>query len=927
VSDGAQVTHVRRLPTSWEPAELLDLAPVLVRDLSHRILFWNAAAERLYGWSAQDAVGRLAHDLFQTRFPAPLEAIDAQLAAIGEWRGELVRTKADGSQVIVASHWVLRHDDQSGARAILEVANDVTAERQSDARHAAIVETALDAIVTIEADGRIIEFNPSAERMFGHRRQDVLGRNMAELLIPHALRGRHSRGFARYLDTGEASVLGRRMEMPALRADGSELLVELAIVRLSGEGPPRFTGHLRDLTDRQRADERRNVRLAVTQLLANATTLRETMPDLLRVVCEELGWDVGACWIWEPDGACLRCLDLWHAPSRNVEAFEQSSRRMTFGIGVGLPGRVWQSRAPHWVADVTRDDNFPRAPFAARNGLHSAFAFPILVGAEVFGVIEFFSRAIREPDADLLETMTTVAGQVCQLIGRERAQAAVYDSEERFALFMQHLPGLAWIKDLDGRYVYANDAAVSAFRTSRERLYGHTDTDVFPAETAAHFRENDRRAIESGSGVQMIETLRHEQRLRHSIVSKFLIPAPDGRQTLVGGIAIDITDRLGAEEALQLEARRKDEFLAMLAHELRNPLAPIANALQIMRQQAAGGQIGETFQEIALRQVEHMSRLLDDLLDVGRISQGRIELRKEPVDIGALVTRVVEATLSLFESRRHELTVSLPRGPVWVMGDPTRLEQVLTNLLNNAAKYTEVGGCVWLTAEREGDGIALRVRDTGIGIAPELTSRVFDLFMQAERRLDRSRGGIGVGLTLVKRLTELHGGRVEARSGGVGQGSEFSVWLPILQEAAADSGATKRSVPSPAFPVRRILVVDDNQDSASSLGMLLQLNGQQVRVAYDGPTALTIAAEFRPHLVLLDLGMPGMDGYEVARRVREGPVGASASLVALTGWGRDEDRRRTSESGFADHLTKPVRIEALHRLLAQPISRPADQAT
>jgi PAS domain S-box-containing protein len=915
MQDSAPITGRRSL-TPLEQARLLDQAPVLVCDLKDRVLFWNAAAERLYGWPAAAAAGRNVHELLRTQLPATLETIKATLFGAGEWRGELRRTRADGTDVVVASHWLLHAEEAGTPSAILEIANDVTAARVSEARAAAVVATALDAIVTMDHEGRVVEFNPAAERMFGYSRDAVVGRALAEVIIPPASRDAHRRGLARYLETGQSQMLGRRVELTAIRADGSEVPVEVAIVRQSDEWPPRFSGHVRDLSDLRRFERRRTLRLAVTQALADATSLGDAAPLVLRAVCDVLGWDAGAFWAVDRDAGVLRCLTIWHAPERTIAAFGRATRESVFEPGIGLPGRVWSSRRSHWIPDVTQDDNFPRAAVAREDGLRGAFASPIMLGPDVLGVIEFFHREIREPDPDLLEMMTTIAGQVGQLMGREQAQLAVRDSERRFVRFMHHLPGLAWIKDLQGRYVYANDAAVQAFETTREELYGRTDADIFPPETAAQFRENDQLAVRSGGGVQMIETLQGGGRVRHSIVSKFVIPGSVEAQTLVGGIAIDITDRLGAEEALQREARQKDEFLAMLAHELRNPLAPIANALEIMKQQTAGDSIAQTFHDVALRQVGHMSRLLDDLLDVGRISQGRIELRREPVDIGALVTRTVEATLPLFESRRHELTVSLPRGPVWVMGDATRLEQILTNLLNNAAKYTDPGGGIWLTAEREGGEISLRVRDTGVGIPPDLAPRVFDLFMQVERRLDRSRGGIGVGLTLVKRLTELHGGRVQAQSQGPGQGSEFTVWLPAIAQDVLDAAPARRPSATAAFRARRVLVVDDNQDSASSLGTLLQLNGQDVRVAFDGPTALSIAQEFQPQLVLLDIGMPGMDGFEVARRLRAAPPGDHRpTIVALTGWGRDEDRRRTRESGFDEHLTKPVRIEALHRLL------------
>jgi PAS domain S-box-containing protein len=383
------------------------------------------------------------------------------------------------------------------------------------------------------------------------------------------------------------------------------------------------------------------------------------------------------------------------------------------------------------------------------------------------------------------------------------------------------------------------------------------------------------------------------------------------------GIAIE-NARLYGE--LREADRHKDEFLAMLAHELRNPLAPICNSLHIMKQAALGPEMAGRVRDIAERQVQHMARLLDDLLDVARISRGRIALRQEVVDMASVVQRTVEAARPLLEGRHHQVTVSLPPEPVRVRGDAARLEQVLTNLLNNSAKYTDPGGHISLTVQREGGEAVLRVRDTGIGIAPEMLPRIFDLFVQAERRLDRSQGGVGIGLTLVKKLVELHGGTIQAFSPGLGKGSEFVVRLPHFSgerghgTRRGEDGEGVRAAP----PRHRVLVVDDNVDAADSLAILLRLKGQDVRVAHDGVAALETAGEFRPTIVFLDIGMPGMDGYEVCQRLRHQSGKDSPLIVALTGWGQEEDRRRSQEAGFDLHFIKPVEPDALHKLLEDP---------
>jgi PAS domain S-box-containing protein len=407
------------------------------------------------------------------------------------------------------------------------------------------------------------------------------------------------------------------------------------------------------------------------------------------------------------------------------------------------------------------------------------------------------------------------------------------------------------------------------------------------------------------------------------------VGAESGRRYDAADLALaeDLADRVGIAienarlyQELREADRHKDEFLAMLAHELRNPLAPIRNSLHIMKQPGARGEVLVRVRDMAERQVLHLARLLDDLLDVARISRGRIELHKEVVDMASVVNHTVETSRPLLEERRHELTVSLPPDPVTVEGDPARLEQVLTNLLNNAAKYTDPGGHLWLAVQREGDEVVLRVRDNGIGIAPEMLPRIFDLFVQAERRLDRAQGGVGIGLTLVKKLIELNHGTIEAFSAGLGQGSEFVVRLPAFRGEKGGEKGENSEGEEDRVPVacHRVLVVDDNVDAAESLAVLLRLEGQDVQVAYDGPSALAQAAQFRPEILFLDIGMPGMDGYEVCRRLRQHPARDRPLIVALTGWGQEEDRRRSQEAGFDLHFIKPVEPEELRELLEAP---------
>ncbi len=398
----------------------------------------------------------------------------------------------------------------------------------------------------------------------------------------------------------------------------------------------------------------------------------------------------------------------------------------------------------------------------------------------------------------------------------------------------------------------------------------------------------------------------------------------EGQRQVIQCNIRDITERQRRGNELRQRAadlsesdRHKNEFLAMLAHELRNPLAPILHALQIMRLPGGNAEAAHAASEMMERQVGQMVRLVDDLLDMSRISRGRIELRSEPIELASVLRHAVDATRPLAEVMGHELTITLPPQPVYLHGDPARLTQVVGNLLNNACKFTDGGGRISLTVEQEGGQAVIRVRDTGIGIAAEQIHRIFDMFTQIDISLGRSISGLGIGLTLVKNLVEMHGGTVEAHSAGVGQGSEFVVRLPIQVEAP-EPPPSQPIVSEPTIqPARRILVVDDNRDSATSLAMLLALTGNETHTAFDGLEAVEAVATFEPDVVLLDIGLPKLNGYEVARKIREEPWGQKMVLVALTGWGQDEDREKAKEAGFNAHLVKPVSFPTLTKLLAE----------
>jgi PAS domain S-box-containing protein len=547
-------------------------------------------------------------------------------------------------------------------------------------------------------------------------------------------------------------------------------------------------------------------------------------------------------------------------------------------------------------------------------GSTHAAVTPIGYGSE-FGVLLTASTKPDYPAEEDRLLLNVIANQAAIVLQRSRADeartllAAVVESSEDAIVS----------KTLEGRILSWNRGAERLFGYTADEAIGQSIYMIIPPERHAEERMILDRLVR-GERIEHYKTVRISKDGRRLDISLTISPVRDaaGRIFAASKVARDITLRKRAEAALQEAGRRKDEFLATLAHELRNPLAPIRNAVHILATKAPPTKEMQWVREVLDRQVQQMTRLVDDLLDVSRIGRGKIDMRKERTDLIAVINYALEASKPLIEKWGHELTVRLAPGPVSLEGDPARLAQVLSNLLNNAAKYTEQGGKISVTVECEDQTAVIRIKDTGVGIPADMLPRVFDMFMQVDRSLERARGGLGIGLSLVQKLVELHGGTVTAFSPGPGEGSEFVVRLPLVGDCPPDDKAESVSAKhaSASAAPRRILVVDDNKDAADSLGMLLRILGNDVEIAYDGLQAVALAAEFRPQLVLMDIGLPKLNGYEAARRIREQPRGRDVMLVALTGWGQDEDRRRSHEAGFDRHMTKPVESDVLEELLS-----------
>ena len=1443
---------------------------VICTDSHGRVTMMNPVAEILTGWTQEEAQAQPLATLFpifneQTEKPVenPVEKVLREGVIVGLANHTVLRAR-DGTHRPIDDSAAPIRDGAGRLLGVVLIFRDVTEQRRaeqelraSEARKSAILDTSLDCIITMDHQGNVVEFNPAAERTFGHRRERVIGRQLADIIIPVSLRERHLHGMAHYLATGEGPVLGKRLELPALRADGTEFPVEVAITRIPTDGPPLFTAYLRDVSEHKRIEQHRSARIAVTQALSVAAGLPDGAAALLRAVCENLGWEVGFYWAVDENATALHCVQGWHRSDVTVAEFESASCNRTFEKGEGLPGSVWSTGKPRWLLDVVKEPQFPRAAAAAKCDLHSAFACPVSVDDRTLGVIEFFTKRIHAPDADLLEMMGTVAGNFGQFLERKTAEEQVRQSERELADFFENATvGLHWvgsdgiilranraelallgysreeyvgrpiadfhadedvicdilnrlkageelheyaarlrckdgsIKDVlidssvmfrDGgfvhtrcftrditerkraaallreqeqrtrtilesitdafctldrewRFTYANRQAEVLLGRSREDLIGKDHWEEFPDTLGTEVERNYRRAVAeavavtfeifypphdhwyelhaypspdglsiyfrdvsqrrrdeaalreseeklrlladtipqlawmarpdghifwynrrwyeytgttpeamegwgwqsvhdpevlpqvlerwqrsiasgepfdmvfpikgadghfrpfltrvnplSGEGGQIlywfgtntdIAELRQarealadsEERLRlaldagrmgvwdwnvrngslkwsdsleplHGLApgtfggtfehfqqlihpddrgavnaairqaletggefyvefrnvwqnggihwiagSGKVFPGDDGQPLRMIGIGLDVTQRKRAEQTASFLAeasaalavlvdfdstlqkvsalavpsfadwatvdlaeedgslrrvsvshidpakvqlahevhrrfppdpdapngvwnilrtgrseivpeitdellvqsvhddvllgilrqlglrsyigvpltvrgktlgvitfinaesghrydhmdlvvaedlanraaiaienaqlyrelrdadRRKDDFLATLAHELRNPLAPIRNGLQVMRLTGSENIVVDEARSMMERQLNQMIRLVDDLLDVSRIARDKLNLKKQPVELAEVIRSSVETSRPLIEQAGHTISVTIPPTPIYIDADLTRLAQVFLNLLNNSAKYTQPGGRIWLVAECFENEVAVKVRDNGLGIPAEALPRIFQMFSQVDRNMEMAQGGLGIGLTLVRRLVEMHGGTVEAHSDGPGQGSEFTVRLPVLKTVQVV--AQSPTIADGLTAKRRILIVDDNQDSAISLGMMLKLMGNETHTVHDGLAAVEAAELFRPDMILLDIGLPKLNGYEACRRIRKQAWSGGMEIVALTGWGQEEDRRRSKEAGFDHHLVKPVELATLEKVLA-----------
>ena len=545
-----------------------------------------------------------------------------------------------------------------------------------------------------------------------------------------------------------------------------------------------------------------------------------------------------------------------------------------------------------------------------------ALVFFIIGGITISLVCNALHKALRT-----LEQSEAKALQHVKDI--EHRDQALRDAQQQLHLITDSMSALVTRCTPDLNYSWVSKPYADWLQRSRKEIIGASIEEII-GKTAFDVLLPYYQRVLKGETVRL-EIEVEFQTIGRRWVNSVYTPtfANDGKPDGWVGVVIDIDEQKRSEEALRTTDRRKDTFLAVLAHELRNPLAPMRNSLELLKRSDSNPAINQRARVTMERQLSHMVRLVDDLLDLSRINSDKLQLQKHPVTLSEVVSQAVETVRPLIVESRHELSIELPTESLQLNADTVRLSQAFSNLLNNACKYTDPGGHISLAATHNDGHVVVSIRDNGMGIPTDLSPKIFEMFTQADHTPERQHGGLGIGLALVKRLVEMHEGEVSAGANPAGQGSEFLVKLPVMIMSNANDSSTSSAAPTTSDASLRILVVDDNRDSAETLSMLLELMGNEVTVAYDGEQALAVANETKPDVVLLDIGLPKLNGYEVARRIRQEPWGSSPILVAITGWGQTEDIELSRESGFDHHLVKPVDHDHLLKLIQKRKGAPA----
>jgi PAS domain S-box-containing protein len=834
-----------------------------------------------------------------------------------------------------------------------------------------IAATVSDAIITIDEQSTMIFVNRATEKIFGYSQAELIGQSLT-MLMPDYLRHVHRAGLQRYLAAGERHISWEAVDLPGLHKNGREVPLELSFGEFKENGRRFFTGIARDVSERRRLERRLTAQFRVARILAESDSLAVAAPQLLQAICESLGWEMGQWWGIDREAEVLRWFAVWRVPSVHAEEFEEASRKRTFVRGTGLPGRIWATGASDWISDIAADDNFPRGAFAAKAGLGSALAFPVMVGPEVSGVLEFFSHEILTPDQSLLDIVNSIGNQIGQFVERKRAEAErsqIYDREQRarqeVETTMNRMRQVQTVTDFALAHLSLDELLVDLLSRVQEAMKVDTvailllerDGDELVAWAAKGLEEEValgvRIPVGAGfagrvagtkspvivqdlDGADVLNPLLRQKGIKSLLGVPLLV---EGR--LIGVIHVGkfvrhpfteddvrllqlVADRIAlaidharlfeeersARREAEAASRAKDEFLTTISHELRTPLTPIIGWIHMIR----NGILPEKETAHGLSVIEKNShslkRLINDLLDMSAIISGKMRMEELPVQLDAVVREAVETVRPLATSRDINLDVTLHdcQNEI-VSGDRARLIQVFSNLLNNAIKFSSPGGRVKIYGETSSEEAIVRVEDAGQGIAADFLPFVFERFRQEDGSKTRTHGGMGLGLALVKSLVEAHKGAVEAESAGAGRGSRFTVRLPLPRQRALPGSAKDKSAKTQTESQPRsvhLMIVEDDADTLEMLRATLEARGFRVTACESASETLQVAPNNSIDLIISDIGMPEIDGFEMIKRLRQLPGYELVPAIALSGYASQKDARNALAAGFNAHVSKPV---------------------
>jgi PAS domain S-box-containing protein len=961
---------------------------IITIDEQSTILFINRAAQKIFGYTRAELIGQpmtiLMPEYLRHLHRAGLE----RYLSIGErhisWDAvELPGLHKDGREIPLEISFGEFVED--GRRFFTGIARDITERKQ--AREAlqrreeyfrSLIENATDIITVLDRDGTRRYISPSVERSLGYRAEDLIGKSPFELVHPDdapELQKTFAAGIATpgFLVTKEYRIRNKDGSWRVHEATAHNLLDDPAVAAI--------VVNSRDITDRKRLEGRLTAQYVAARILAEAESLTEAAPMLLQAICESLGWELGQLWIVDREANVLRWLAKWQVSTLTAPEFEDASRDQTFLQGVGLPGRIWATGKPNWISDIAADENFPRGSFATKAGLRSGFGSPVMLGNEVSGVMEFFSRDILGPDQVLLDAMTGIGNQIGQFVERRHAEAErvrVFAREQRARhevevaidrmarvqtvteVALSHLSLEKLLAELLDRVRDAMDVdtvvimlleeddelvawatkgleldvrirvplgAGFAGRVAKQKSPIVID-DIDTAELYTPFLRE--KGIKSLLGVpllaggRVVGVIHVGRRARRSFTDDDtrLLELVAFRVALaIDNARLFEEERVARREA-EAASRAKDEFLTTISHELRTPLTPVIGWIHMIRNGILPAKEAEHGLAVIEKNSHALKRLINDLLDMSAILTGKMRMEELPVSLGDVVSEAIETVRPLAVAGDIELDVIFHD---WqneiVSGDRARLLQVFWNLLSNSIKFSAPGGQVKVECQANGSDAVVSVQDSGQGITPEFLPFVFDRFRQADGSKTRAHGGLGLGLALVKSLVEAHKGKVGAESQGLGQGSRFEVRLPRKAPVTAASPSESKTKTLSGSGGAQLLLVEDDPDTLEMLKTTLEARGFEVKTCESAAELLECAEETTADLLISDIGMPEMDGFEMIKRLRKLEAFRHVPAIALSGYASQKDARTAMAAGFDAHVSKPVDPKELLQLVEELLQK------